>query len=215
MLHQINMCMILWIELWAHESGFTHFCRENTPVVFTRFWGKILNSNFCLCKKIDIMKLWFPDDPICQLRRSYLWGKICNPWRPWRDPKGSLILTKFGGSSSHFSFEHFYIVEFHSAKRQNCIGPRSKIVMWHYLPMPCSYPHVNVSIRDFSQILTTAPIFLYSNYFRQKYLEIASCAVSLLNNIWVRVEHSLLQQPNLKENQLQFKQFAGMMWIKL
>ena len=75
----------------------------------------------------------------------------------------------------------------------------------------CSYPHVNVSIRDFSQILTTAPIFLYSNYFRQKYLEIASCAVSLLNNIWVRVEHSLLQQPNLKENQLQFKQFAGMM----
>ena len=73
------------------------------------------------------------------------------------------------------------------------------------------YPHVNVSIRDLSQILTTAPIFLYFNYFRQKYLEIASCAVSLLNNIWVRVEHSLLQQPNLKENQLQFKQFAGMM----
>ena len=73
------------------------------------------------------------------------------------------------------------------------------------------YPHVNVSIRDLSQILLTAPIFLYSNYFRQKYLEIASCAVSLLNNIWVRVEHSLLQQPNLKENQLQFKQFAGIM----
>ena len=62
----------------------------------------------------------------------------------------------------------------------------------------CSYPHVNVSIRDLSQILTTAPIFLYSNYFRQKYLEIASCAVSLLNNIWVRVEHSLLKQANLK-----------------
>ena len=61
------------------------------------------------------------------------------------------------------------------------------------------YPHVKVSIRDSSQILTTAPIFLYSNYFRQKYLEIASCAVSLLNKIWVRVEHSPLQQPNLKE----------------
>ena len=75
----------------------------------------------------------------------------------------------------------------------------------------CSYPHVNVSIRDFSQILTTTPIFLYSNYFRQKYLKIARCAVPLLNNIWVQVEHSLLQQPNLKENKLQFKQFAGMM----
>ena len=79
----------------------------------------------------------------------------------------------------------------------------------------CSYPHVNVSIRDFSQILTTAPIFLYSIYFRQKYLEIASCAVSLLNNIWVRVEHSLLQQLNFRKSQLQFKQSAGRMWIKL
>ena len=38
-------------------------------------------------------------------------------------------------------------------------------------------------IRYSSQISTTAPIFLLSNYFRQKYLEIASCAVSLLNNI--------------------------------
>ena len=47
-------------------------------------------------------------------------------------------------------------------------------------------------------IFTTAPIFLLSNYFRQKYLEIASCAVSLFNNIWVRVEHSLLQQLNLQ-----------------
>ena len=45
-----------------------------------------------------------------------------------------------------------------------------------------------------SQSFTTAPIFLLSNYFRLKYLKIASCAVSLLNNIWVRIEHSLLQQ---------------------
>ena len=40
-------------------------------------------------------------------------------------------------------------------------------------------------IRDSNQIFTTEPIFLLSNFFRQKYLEIASCAVSLLNNIWV------------------------------
>ena len=62
----------------------------------------------------------------------------------------------------------------------------------------CGYPIVKMEIRDSSQISTTAPIFLLYNYFRQKYLKIASCAVSLLNNIWVRVEHSLLQQANLK-----------------
>ena len=60
----------------------------------------------------------------------------------------------------------------------------------------CSYPHVKVSIRDLSQTFTTAPIFQKSHYFRQKYLEIASWAVSLFDNIWVRVEHSLLQQLN-------------------
>ena len=59
---------------------------------------------------------------------------------------------------------------------------------------------VKIEIRDSSQISTTGPIFLLSNYFRQKYLEIASCAVSLLNNIWVRVEHSLLQQLKQKVN---------------
>ena len=63
----------------------------------------------------------------------------------------------------------------------------------------CGYPIVKIEIRDLSQTSTTSPIFLLSNYFRQKYLEIASCAVSLLNNFWVRVEHSLLQQLNLQK----------------
>ena len=58
----------------------------------------------------------------------------------------------------------------------------------------CSYPHWKMEIRDSSQIPTTAPIFLQCNYFRQKYLEIASCSDSLLIYIWVRVDHSLLQQ---------------------
>ena len=60
----------------------------------------------------------------------------------------------------------------------------------------CCYPHVKMEIGNLIQITTTAPIFQQSHYFRQKYLEIANCAVSLLNNIWVRVEHSLLQQLN-------------------
>ena len=49
----------------------------------------------------------------------------------------------------------------------------------------CCYPNVKVEIRDSSQICTTALIFLKSNYFRQKYLEIPSCAVSLFIYIWV------------------------------
>ena len=49
----------------------------------------------------------------------------------------------------------------------------------------CCYPHVKVEIRDSSQICTTAPIFSKSNYFRQKYLEIPSCAVSLFIYIWL------------------------------
>ena len=32
------------------------------------------------------------------------------------------------------------------------------------------YPHVKWEIENFSQITTTAPIFLQFNYFRQKYL---------------------------------------------
>ena len=31
---------------------------------FMRFWGKILNSNFCLCKKIDIIKLCLNAGPL-------------------------------------------------------------------------------------------------------------------------------------------------------
>ena len=61
------------------------------------------------------------------------------------------------------------------------------------------YPHVKWEIENLSQITTTAPIFLQFNYFRQKYLEIASSAVSLLNYIWVRVEHSLLQKLDLQK----------------
>ena len=33
----------------------------------------------------------------------------------WKNPKGFLISTKFRGSSSHFRFDHFYIVDFHSS----------------------------------------------------------------------------------------------------
>ena len=63
----------------------------------------------------------------------------------------------------------------------------------------CGYPIVKREIRDSSQIPTTAPILLLYNYFRQKYLEIASCTVSLLKKKLVRDEHSLLEQLNLQK----------------
>ena len=42
-------------------------------------------------------------------RQASAWGLV------WRNPKGFLISTMFRGSSSHFRFDHFYIVDFHSA----------------------------------------------------------------------------------------------------
>lgn len=58
--------------------------------------------------------------------------------------------------------------------------------------------HCKNGVRYSIQISTTASIFLLYDYFRQKYLENASCAISLLYNIWVLVEHSLLQQLNFQ-----------------
>ena len=81
--------------------------------------------------------------------------------------------------------------------------PPAKSVYWVWNPKTavkakttalCSYPLVKMEIRDSIQILTKVPIFLQSNYFRQKYLEIASSSDSLLIYIWVRVDHSRLQQ---------------------
>ena len=42
--------------------GFTGFVAKIYQSQITRFWGKILNSNFCLCKKIDISQLWSSTD---------------------------------------------------------------------------------------------------------------------------------------------------------
>ena len=42
-------------------------------------------------------------------RQALAWGLV------WKDPKEFLISTKLRGASSHFRFDHFYIVDFHSA----------------------------------------------------------------------------------------------------
>ena len=84
------------------------------------------------------------------------------------------------------------------------LGVKTLCKKYQEVPMIalCCYPNVKVEIRDSSQICTTAPIFSKSNYFRQKYLEIPSCAVSLFIYIWVWVEQSQLQLQNLQRNQL-------------
>ena len=62
----------------------------------------------------------------------------------------------------------------------------------------CGYPQVKWEIENLIQITTTSLILLKFLNFRQKYLEIASCAVSLLNDIWVRVEYGQLQMEDLQ-----------------
>ena len=55
---------------------------------------------------------------------------------------------------------------------------------------------------------SSSPIISYRNIWRLPAAQFRFCII-------FGVEHSLLQQTILKENQLQFKQFAGRMWIKL
>ena len=106
-------------------------------------------------------------------------------------------LKIFGWYNSNRQHGVCYFIRLHCAS--SCVF----LNYWTVWRSSCTalwrYPHVKWEIENLSQITTTAPIFLQFNYFRQKYLEIASCAVSLLNNIWVRVEHSLLQQLNLQK----------------
>ena len=54
-----NKYLTIWIELWAHKmQGFARFVVKTNKSWFTRFWGKILNSNFHPCKKFDILQVW-------------------------------------------------------------------------------------------------------------------------------------------------------------
>ena len=50
----------------------------------------------------------------------------------------------------------------------------------------------------FNKMSTSPLIFFKINYFRQKYLEIVLCSVSLLKHIWVEVEHSILPRQTYK-----------------
>ena len=54
----------------------------------------------------------------------------------WKDPKGFLISTKFRGSSRHFRFDQFYIVEWteltHSSEQGLVVCQCSA---WHFCPL--------------------------------------------------------------------------------
>ena len=57
----------------------------------------------------SIIEMIFSKTNKSPTHQASAWGLV------WRDPKGFLISTNFRGSSSHFCFDHFYIVDFHSA----------------------------------------------------------------------------------------------------
>ena len=50
--------------------GFTRFVAKTYQLRITRFWGKILNSNFCLYKKFDISQLCLSGK-----KTTKLWGE--------------------------------------------------------------------------------------------------------------------------------------------
>ena len=75
----------------------------------------------------------------------------------------------------------------------------------------CLSPLKGVNQR-FEPDLYHCPHFEAVSLFQTKYLEIASCAVSLLNDIWVRVEHSLLQKLKSVAVQAVYRQDVNKMW---
>ena len=70
-LGKLFWCFIKLICVWFFELNYGHMNQDLRTFVakthqsrFMRFWGKILNSNFCLCKKIDIIKLCLNAGPL-------------------------------------------------------------------------------------------------------------------------------------------------------
>ena len=86
----------------------------------------------------------------------------------------------------------------------------SQLLIMYRIVITSCFPNVKVEFRDSSQICTTASIFSKSYYFRQKYFEIPSCAVSLFIYIWVWVEQSQLLLWNLQKKSIA----SGWMWIR-
>ena len=62
-----------------------------------------------LCSVGCTTKTTFFKNKKSSTHKESAWGLV------WRNPKGFLISTMFRGSSNHFHFDHFYIVDFHSA----------------------------------------------------------------------------------------------------
>ena len=72
------------------------------------------------------------------------------------------------------------------------------VMHWPFIIDHCTMAQAlkKFGIKDFAKMRTLAPIFSSQNYFRWKYLDDISFAVSLSIWIWVRVDNSLLQQLN-------------------
>ena len=82
-------------------SGFScRLSQESLPNAGVWVWVWTVG---CTTKKT------FFKNKISPTRQASAWGLV------WKNPKGFLISIKFRGSSSHFRFDHFYSVDFHSA----------------------------------------------------------------------------------------------------
>ena len=89
-----------WTTNLANQShndldwpGFTRFVANTYQSQITRFWGKILNSSYCLCKKFDISqlcgqlwKMFHRSQKILQASTEACCTRI---WASWRRPRPS------------------------------------------------------------------------------------------------------------------------------
>ena len=92
------------VRLWV---ALVRLCRTVTRMIVVwrmkkKLWESPLHTRV-------YHKNTFFRNKISPTRQASAWGLV------WRNPKGFLISTKFRGSSSHFRFDQFHIVDFHSA----------------------------------------------------------------------------------------------------
>ena len=103
-------------------------------------------------------------------RSTSIWGLL------WRNPKDCLILISFMGCTSHFCFDIFYIVDFHSALNSQVSVP-FKVIPIENLSLPDQRVPDN---RTF--MFTTLPDPKLKNHYRQGLL-LASWEVLASNSI--------------------------------
>ena len=128
--------------------GFTRFVAKIYQLRITRFWGKILNSNFCLCKKFDISQLWLlvnvsdwliPSRPKIFCPSKNLWKLTRGGWlissRPIRDSSRASY-PRTGSTHAKYPGSIFPPPPFHAAPPSHTLPPSTHLPSVQTLHVP-------------------------------------------------------------------------------